>query len=222
MAVFPDRIVLKASTDPDVNIRAAIAAGGVSEIIPGEIVVGRRTGSISLYSVDAVGAVREIGSSIGSGTASIGRGDGGDFDTSQVLYAFVFGVYGGGDFDATLQDLPIELLRQGITDGCEIISDFTAVSLSAPASIALAGYGPDIAIGAAAVVSDALDIQLSGNDPLYAGVRAWISVDAKDILVSGSDPVVVIGSTTGSNYYNSYVKQVYGYRDEVYPDWWAD
>ena len=45
MAVFPDRIVLKNSTDDRGTIQAAIEAGGTDEIAQGEIVLGLETGT---------------------------------------------------------------------------------------------------------------------------------------------------------------------------------
>ncbi len=55
----------------------------------------------------------------GGGSATLGRGDGGDIDTLTVDSAFVFGVYGGGDFDTTAQDDPIEFVTYDV-DGGEI------------------------------------------------------------------------------------------------------
>ena len=54
----------------------------------------------------------------GGGSATLGRGDGGDFDTGTVDSAFVFGVYGGGDLDTTSVDAPVELV--GGADGGDI------------------------------------------------------------------------------------------------------
>jgi len=55
----------------------------------------------------------------GGGSASLGRGDGGDVDALTVDSAFVFGVYGGGDIDTTSQDDPIEFVTYDV-DGGEI------------------------------------------------------------------------------------------------------
>ena len=49
MAVFPDRIILKNSTDTDAAIRAAIGVGGGDEIAQGEIVLGIETDGFRLY-----------------------------------------------------------------------------------------------------------------------------------------------------------------------------
>lgn len=139
MAVFPDRIVLKNSTDNQATIEAAIQAGGADEIAQGEIVLGLETGSAKVYTRDAVGDIVTISGKVtsliaganitldpanGLGDVTIssegggGRGDGGDFDAGTVDAGFVFGVYGGGDFDLGGVDLPPEQLSgDGGPDG---------------------------------------------------------------------------------------------------------
>jgi hypothetical protein len=57
MAVFPDRIVLKNSTDSQAAIVSAIVSGGTDAIVPGELVIGRNNGSVTLYTVDADGDI---------------------------------------------------------------------------------------------------------------------------------------------------------------------
>lgn len=105
MAVFPDRIVLKNSTDSQTAIVSAIENGGTDAIVPGELVIGRSPGLAELYTLDSAGDVVVIS---GGGSGGGGRGDGGDFDVSIAQSAFVFGVYGGGDLDTTAIDYPIE------------------------------------------------------------------------------------------------------------------
>ena len=53
MAVFPDRIVLKNSTDAQATIEAAIGPGGSDEINQGELVVGLENGNARFYTKDA-------------------------------------------------------------------------------------------------------------------------------------------------------------------------
>lgn len=78
MAVFPDRIVLKNSTDSQAAIETAIESGGTDEIAQGEIVIGLETGSARIYTRDASGNIV-----VTSGTvASID--DLSDVDTSTV------------------------------------------------------------------------------------------------------------------------------------------
>ena len=57
MAVFPDRIVLKNSTDSQAAIEAAIQSGGADEISQGELVIGVGTGEATLYTRDAAGTI---------------------------------------------------------------------------------------------------------------------------------------------------------------------
>lgn len=76
MAVFPERIVLKNSTDPSADLSYAL--GYTYPIVPGEIVVGRETDSVKLYALDSSGAVRAVG---GSGSGGLAYWGGGNFDT---------------------------------------------------------------------------------------------------------------------------------------------
>jgi hypothetical protein len=119
VAVFPDRIILKNSTDAQAAIESAIGSGGTDEIQQGELVIGREEGSAKLYTVDSTGAIVTI-SGGGGGSATLGRGDGGDIDGTTVDSAFVFGVWGGGDLDTTTEDKPIELVVIGMADGGDI------------------------------------------------------------------------------------------------------
>lgn len=80
MAVFPDRIVLKNSTDAQAAIETAIGSGGTDEIQQGELVIGRATGSAQLYTLDAAGSIVTI-SGLG-GVSSID--DLSDVDTTTV------------------------------------------------------------------------------------------------------------------------------------------
>ena len=52
MAVFPDRIVLKNSTDNQSVITDAIRSGGSDAITQGEIVLGLESGDTKLYTDD--------------------------------------------------------------------------------------------------------------------------------------------------------------------------
>ena len=63
MAVYPDRIVLKNSTDPDGDIRSAIGVGGSDEIFYGEIVLGLGPGNAKLYTRDAQDNIVAFGGS---------------------------------------------------------------------------------------------------------------------------------------------------------------
>ena len=61
MAVFPKKIVLKNSSDPQATITAAIASGASDEIQVGELVIGTETGNVKIYTVDAAGNVVSLG-----------------------------------------------------------------------------------------------------------------------------------------------------------------
>jgi len=114
VAVFPDRIVLKNSTDDEATIESLIQVGGLDEISPGELVLGLQTGYARLYTKDAVGSIVSISGGGAGGTGGgAGRGDGGNFDDGSVEALFAFGVYGGGDFSSGTDDIPIELLGGG-------------------------------------------------------------------------------------------------------------
>lgn len=114
MAVFPDRIVLKNSTDDEAIIIAEIETGGVSAITQGEIVLGLSSGSAALFTKDSVGNIVTITGGGGGDSECCGRGDGGDFNTGTVSTSYVFGVYGGGDFTAGTDDVPSELLSEEV------------------------------------------------------------------------------------------------------------
>lgn len=65
MAVFPDRIVLKNSTDSQAAIEAAIGSGGTDQITQGEVVVGLEANAATFYTIDGSGNVVTIGSAAG-------------------------------------------------------------------------------------------------------------------------------------------------------------
>lgn len=67
MAVFPDRIVLKNSTDGETSIVEAITSGGTDAITPGELVISREPGAAGLYTVDSLGSIVKIAGGGGSG-----------------------------------------------------------------------------------------------------------------------------------------------------------
>lgn len=95
MAVFPDRIVLKNSTDGDSSIKTAISPGGSDAVHPGELVIGRENGAVKLYSLDAQNTIVTVagGSSSGSGSSvfndlldvNVGRTWFSGFETGDAL-----------------------------------------------------------------------------------------------------------------------------------------
>ena len=80
MAVFPDRIVLKNSTDSQAAIEAAIGSGGTDQITQGEVVLGLEAGVVKLYTIDSGGNVVTISGS-GGGGGGLAYWGGGDFTT---------------------------------------------------------------------------------------------------------------------------------------------
>ena len=81
MAVFPDRIVLKNSTDGEATIIAAIETGGTDEIVQGELVIGLASGTATLFTKDSLGAIVTISGGGGDGGGGLAFWGGGDFTT---------------------------------------------------------------------------------------------------------------------------------------------
>ena len=79
MAVFPDRLVLKNSSDSQAQIIAAIQEGGADEINQGEIVLGLTPGQTKIYTKDAAGTIVSLG---GADVAPLYIGDLLDVDTT--------------------------------------------------------------------------------------------------------------------------------------------
>ena len=61
MAVFPDRIVNKNSTDGDTSVKSQIAENGASPVVAGELVVSRGVGKASLLTLDSNGVPVTVG-----------------------------------------------------------------------------------------------------------------------------------------------------------------
>lgn len=75
MAVFPDRIVLKNSSDSNEDIRAAIEEGGPESITIGELVISTRPTNPAIYIKDSNGDIQTVA----------GGGGGGGGEGSQVI-----------------------------------------------------------------------------------------------------------------------------------------
>lgn len=83
MAVFPDRIVLKNSTDNEAAIIAAIETGGTDAITQGEIVLGLSNGAAALFTKDALDAIVAIS---GGGSTNPGPTPPADPNTGDLWF----------------------------------------------------------------------------------------------------------------------------------------
>jgi hypothetical protein len=82
VAVFPDRIVFKNSSDSEAQIVAAIQSGGTDEIHQGEIVLGLTSTAATLYTRDAAGNIVSMG---GTGTGATALSQLSDVDVLSPL-----------------------------------------------------------------------------------------------------------------------------------------
>lgn len=154
MAVFPDRIVLKHSTDNASYITAAMnPLTGVDPAAPGEIVIKRESGAVKLYSLDSnnnpiqvTGAIKNENkgsltvSNFGEGSSSFILNDGAVTDSklaaSSVTSAKISGTIGinkGGTGQSTANaGLNALLPSQTGNSGKALVSNGTNTSWSKP------------------------------------------------------------------------------------------
>ena len=71
MAVFPDRIVLKNSTDSKAAIEAAIQTGGTDAITQGELVLGLDTSSVTIFTKSSDGSIITFDPTAAAGRAIV-------------------------------------------------------------------------------------------------------------------------------------------------------
>lgn len=71
MAVFPDRIVLKNSTDSQAAIEAAIQVGGTDEISQGEIVLGLQPSTVTIFTKTSDGSIISFDPTSAAGRAIV-------------------------------------------------------------------------------------------------------------------------------------------------------
>ena len=71
MAVFPDRIVLKNSTDDLATIEAAIETGGTDEITQGELVLGIDTDTVTIFTKASDGSIITFAPGVASARAIV-------------------------------------------------------------------------------------------------------------------------------------------------------
>lgn len=196
-------------------------------------------GNLGSYSINALGDVDTAtklpikGQSLnwdgtqwipGIAATRIGRGDGGDFDVTEIDSSFVFGVWGGGDFDTTTQDLPIELLRKDTVDGCEIISDYTAATVTAPISISVSvNTSISILISAAPTLDTPVSITVTPLVPDRVGARAFVEITnpVEIVVTRGGYPALLVGPPDYS-YFQNFAIQTYRWDGDLMVDWWAE
>ncbi len=86
MAVFPEKIIFKNTTDTSTYIASAIAPGGSAACVPGEIVVQRLNGYVKLYSLDSANIPRQVTAGlINENKGSLTVGNNGDGSSSFIL-----------------------------------------------------------------------------------------------------------------------------------------
>lgn len=161
----------------------------------------------------------------GVSSTRIGRGDGGDFDTTQVESAFVFAVWGGGDFDLphgnNHGDIPIELLVASTVDGGEIISDYTAISVPSSLTKTLTAGTPVIGIGKSIIVP-AVTLTLEPQEIIRVGYKGYVIVESavETTLATPSNPLIQAGSE--DQYFSDFGIQTYRWDNDIMVDWWAE
>lgn len=129
MAVFPDRIVLKNSTDAEADIITAIQTGGTDAITQGEVVLGIDNTDVKFYTKAGNGSIVILG-----GT---GAGAGGSLaslndvnltvaptDGQGLIYDFAAGEWVAGAFNL-VQDVTPQLGADLDVNGFHIVSSNT-------------------------------------------------------------------------------------------------
>ena len=157
----------------------------------------------------------------GVSSTRIGRGDGGDFDTTEVESAFVFAVWGGGDFDTATADIPIEILVTNTVDGGEIVSDYKAIIVPAPLSKTFSASAPTIAIGKSIIVPS-VTITLAAQQIIKVGYKGYVIVDNEIsmVLSNGTNPIIQTGAA--DQYFSDFGIQTYRWDNDIMVDWWAE
>jgi len=186
VAVFPDRIVLKNSTDAEATIIAAIQGGGTDEIQQGELVVGRGTNYIELYGIDSNGNVQKVGANATLDgltdvtLTSVANLDYLRYDGSQwvnVSSAPYDIAQDGGDFDT------------GTADNTTTIFDIFPISVDAHSDVDTTTTAPNVGEvlkwdgtnwvpgvgsgGGATAIDDLTDVDTSTVAPTDGQVLTW-------------------------------------------------
>lgn len=209
MAVYPDAIILKESTDSDASIKAAVGSGGASAISAGEVVVGRGNGTIALYALDANGAVQ----SIGTGSPGGGAGNAAKrVDETKITAGLANGAYEdvsftglgqSGDFvhlvfshAAKIEFFPTAADR---TAGTNVLLSRTATGAGTVVITEAAGncyYNNDTT--AAQVIYARITNQSGGTTPITITARAYAN-SAGDVFANNGASVTTASLANGAS-----------------------
>lgn len=176
MAVFPDRIVLKNSTDNQATIEAAIQTGGTDEITQGEIVLGINPTNVQFYTKAGDGSIVTLG---GTSTSTLGGLTDVDLSTpatdGQVIaYNAISGNWepvdqsgGGGYIDPLTTNGDIVIRSGGVTTRLGIGTSGQVLTVT--------GGIPswENAAGGATSINDLTDVDTSTTPPTSGQVLEW-------------------------------------------------
>jgi hypothetical protein len=184
VAVFPDRIVLKNSTDDQATIEAAIGAGGTDEIAQGEIVVGVNPTDVKFYTKAGDGSIVSLG---GTGTGATTLGELSDVDLSTpatdgqvIAYNTTSGNWepvdqsGGSSYtDPLTTDGDIVIRSSGVTTRLGIGTSGQVLTVT--------GGIPswENATGGATSINDLTDVDTSTTPPTDGQVLSWVNANSQ-------------------------------------------
>lgn len=187
MAVFPDRIVLKNSTDSEAAIVTAIGSGGTDPITQGEIVVGLTANAAKFYTLDGSGNVISLGGTVSEVIDDLTPQLGGDLDVN----GFYIGSASGGDVVVAPDTTGGFIVRGNNTDGSITLNctaNTHAVTIQSPPHSDAATYSlilPSSAGTAGQVLTSQGGAQLTWEDAGSGGFADPMTTDGDIIIRSG-------------------------------------